>query len=473
LSIGAAGLLLAWSLAPRLALFATTSAEILRYPWVVDAAESVNLQSAHTLSLGRDPYRADPNGFVSTPYPPIYLALAAIWLRLGGVDLLGGRLISLFATLLVAGLIGLLVVRETGQRVAGLLAGCLFLACGPTIVWAAFYRQDFLALAFGLAGLAWVARWPGGRLVYGALPWLLLAVYTKQTALAAPLAACLYLLWDDWRRGLRFALALLGTLALPFALLDLLTRHGFWEQVVADHALWQRASFERHLRRLLVHHGALLVLAAPGFAVLLRRWRPSLLALYAPLACATIVGSGAVGANNNHLLEPLLALCLLVGVVVGGCAREWQRPRYAAALVVALLLIAWQMPRLGAVSEWYDASTLPSASRAERMARVAGLIAQAEGELLSDDAYLLLRAGKTAAYQNLPMLGALAEAGQWDDGGLVRDLAARRFALVVIAADLTDPEKNGGYWPPAAREALAQHYRLLYRDVLFTYVPRR
>jgi len=470
--LAAAGLLVAWQLLPRLGLFVWVSAASLRYSWVIDAAEAVNIQSAYTISQGHDPYGTDPNGFIATPYPPVYLALAALWLRLGGLALFGGRAISLAATCAVAALAGYLVARETGQRSAGLLAGLLFLACGPTIVWAAFYRQDLLALAFGLAGLAWLARWPHGPWVYGALVPFVLAVYTKQSALAAPLAGCLYVLWRDRRGGLRFALACAAALALPLVPLDLATHHGFWRQVVADHALWQFDSFQRHLQRLVSYHRYLLALAALGFALLLRLRRPSLLVTYAPLAAGTIVGSGVVGANNNHLLEPLLASCILVGVLVGLCAARWRQPSAAALLVATLLLLAVQLPQLGAVGAWYDTTLLPSAMRAERLTQVTELVRQGQGEILTDDSFLLLRAGKTGAYQNVPMLGALASAGRWDESPLLQDLARHRFALIVIDTDVTRPELTGVYWSPAVLAALQRYYRLLYRDIVFTYAPR-
>ncbi len=467
----AASLLLLWQLLPRLALFVNVSVASLRYPWVIDAAEAVNIQSAYTIAQGHDPYGTDPHGFVATPYPPVYLALAALWLRLGGLSLLGGRVLSLLATCAVAGLAGALVARETGQRLAGLLAGGLFLACGPTIVWAAFYRQDLLALACGLAGLVWLARWPQGRWLYGALVPFVLAVYTKQSALAAPVAGCLYLLWRDRRGGLRFSLACAAALALPLVPLDLLTRHGFWRQVVADHALWQFDSFWRHLQRLVAYHAVLLPLAALGFVLLLRRRRPALVVCYAPLAVGTIVGSGVVGANNNHLLEPLLASCILVGALAGLCGARWRHPS-ASALLVATLLLAVQLPRMGAVAAWYDTTLLPSAARAARLTQATELIRQGQGEILTDDSFLLLRAGKDGAYQNVPMLGALASAGRWDETPLLQDLARHRFALIVIDTDVTRPDLTGSYWSAAALAALQRYYRLLYRDVVFTYVPR-
>src|SRR4051794_13642617 len=226
-ALAAAGVALAvllWQLVPRLGLFVEFNQTVLRYPWTIDYDEGVNIGSAYLLSQGQNPYGPNHDGFVSTPYPPIHTVLGALILRVGGISLLGGRLLSLVATLATALLAAWLVACEAGQRFAGLLGGllaaALFLALGPTIVWASFYKQDMLALALGLAGLCWIARWPAGRRVYGALPWLVLAVYTKQTAVTAPLAAILYLLWRDWRTGLRFAVACGVAVALPVVALQ-------------------------------------------------------------------------------------------------------------------------------------------------------------------------------------------------------------------------------------------------------------
>ena len=87
-----------------------------------------------------------------------------------------------------------------------------------------------LMTALQLAALVVVARWPQRWLVLAlaAAPLFALALLTKQTALAGPLAAGLWLLWHGFaaRRGWRPfapALALGGGLILwlgiPFAVL--------------------------------------------------------------------------------------------------------------------------------------------------------------------------------------------------------------------------------------------------------------
>ena len=266
--VALAAALLLWQLVPRLVLFVETAAAFIRWPWTIDRDEAVSLHSAYLLSQGRDIYAIDPHGFIATPYPPLLSAVGAAALLAGVPDFVGGRLLSLLAALACAWLGGYLVARECGSRLAGGLAGALFLALSPTIIWAPFYKQDFPAMALGLAGLAWLARWPDGRRAYGALPWFALAFLMKQTALIAPAAGVLYLLWRDWRAGWRFALACAAVLVVPFAALDLATRHGYYTHLITYHAFpWQGPLFRENLRTMVNHHSLILALAALGLAI--------------------------------------------------------------------------------------------------------------------------------------------------------------------------------------------------------------
>lgn len=468
-----AALLFLWRLASRLALFVQFSAAFLRWPWVIDRDEGVSVNSAYMLAQGRNIYGFDPDGFIATPYPPILSIVGALLPRSADFGLLGGRLFSLLSTLAIAGLAAALVSREWRSRLAGVVAGALFLALGPTILWASLYKQDMPALAFGLAGLAWLARWPAGHLAYGAIPWFVLAFYTKQTAVTAPAAAIVYLLWRDWRFGLRFALASAAAFAAPLAALELVTRHGFWTHVVTYHAFpWQQERFLKNLRQFVAFHRLLLPLAALGLACVIRARRPSLVGLYAAFGLTSLIGNGTIGANANHLLEALLVCCLLVGVLVSRCAVAWRRPAPAAALLAALVILTAQLPALGAPAEWYDRKYFPSAQRADRLAQLATMIGQQPGEVFCDDNYLLLRAGKTPRYQDIASMGPLASAGLWDASPLVRDLRARRFSMLVLSEEVTRPGYTSTSWPPEVLAALREHYRLLYRDIMFTYVPK-
>ncbi|HYO50383.1 MAG TPA: hypothetical protein VEW94_11090, partial [Chloroflexia bacterium] len=243
--------------------FVDTSSAWLDYPYPRPGSEGLILYESLLVKRGGDPYiPITPERFISGPYPPIYYWLAAATLPQNLPDwsdpdkvtsvFQPGRTISLLAALLAAVLLLVLVVADGGYAAkgrrailvagaSGALGGMLFLSLPQVLVWATRFRGDMLMLALTAAGLVCVAlgargQGPGvrdeGSGLHQALgdnsgkatsarasgpwsltpgPWLLfgaclfaLAFYTKQTALAGPGAAALYLLLRDWRMGLRW-----------------------------------------------------------------------------------------------------------------------------------------------------------------------------------------------------------------------------------------------------------------------------
>src|SRR5690606_258635 len=85
----------------------------------------------------------------------------------------------------------------------------LFASSWDVSEWLPFVRVDFTAMAFGLGGmvaLVWMKR--GGWAVAGLC--FALSVLTKQTMLAAPMAALIGLLWcGRWRDGILMTAAAL------------------------------------------------------------------------------------------------------------------------------------------------------------------------------------------------------------------------------------------------------------------------
>ncbi len=160
-----------------------------------------------------------------------------------------------------------------------------------------------------------------------------LAAFTKQTAVAAPLAVGLALLIADVRafragmrqgyvgrlplrrRTLAFGLTYLGLLLVGWLVLDALTGGQFSFHVWVMH---RRASWSPQLMwkfvSLLAPYWPAMLLALALLARAVRNERAIVPALYALLAPLTLLGAGKTGANHNHLLETLLALALAVGI---------------------------------------------------------------------------------------------------------------------------------------------------------------
>jgi hypothetical protein len=357
--------------------------QLLRYPFALDYGEGPLLAQVRALAEGTPLWRiyADPARppFLVVNYPPVYLLLAAALSYALGSALLAGRVVSLLATLAALAALAVLL-RADGRRqtVDGstkyssesqrsavgrwLPAAALLLLTVPVVrEWAALMRVDMLALALSLWGLALMTRFDPSpqapRAVQPApLRWITLlapgalfalALYTKPSMLAGPLAGGLWLLagWRGLSLAARLQVALAWALlaALPLALLQWASGGWFWIHVAwANANRWDAALARQLWADQLRLRWPLFVAGALGALVCLARpspfalrpspfaLRPSPFASYLPLvyalgALAAAAGVGKVGAYANYFLELYVALVWLSGLALGG-----QKQRSAA-----------------------------------------------------------------------------------------------------------------------------------------------
>jgi hypothetical protein len=488
-------------LLPRLLTFAQVTTTFLAWPWQFDYTEGVNLSATVQLALGRNIYGHNgPESFVSAPYTPLFYILTAPVSWLTGPSLWFGRALSLAATLVIACLLAYAVRRATRNWLGGILAGALWLSLSPVIVWAALYTQHILALMFGLAGLVWAMRYPEGRRVYVAAGLMSLAFFTKQSAFDAAGAVVVWLLLLDWRRGLRFGLALALAVGLPFLGANLLLKGGLWEHAFGNQALpWNARRFGRLLDRLWGEYWPLFGLGIAGVIGTVaarlpasRKWLPQasrewgLTVLYFVFALASVLARlGRDGANYNHMIDVLLPACLLAGLAAGylvertvdggrwtveGAAGEGERDNTkgrvgsAMALVGLSGLLVVQAFLLADPRTWYLGGW-PSAELDRQMRSLSKVVRETPGDIYSEDAYLALSNGRRVYYDDAFMFVGLANQGRWDESVFVRSLRDRRFSLVLLQTDSTR-------FTPAARKAFEENYDLKFSDLISTYAPK-
>jgi len=432
-----------------------------------------------------------------------------------GPSFAGGRIISLLATVAIALLLFYVTTKITSFWSAGVFAGALWLSISPVIVWSALYTQGTLAPALGFAGLAWTLRCTvsgpeaaGQRTKGSLLPAVVLfalAFYAKQTAVDAAAATILWLLIRDPRRGLRMGLSLLALLLIPFVVLNIADQGGLWEKVVADHALsWSGSRASRIWSRLWGEYWPLVLWAGlfvAGSAVGLARvmatkdkrsalqtalsspW--ALAVYYFVIATASVLARlGGDGINYNHLLDMLLPTSLLVGLSVGWILRVLQvrtsRPASGATaggaartgrrnvvlaisgLTVCALLVGSQLVEFSDPHTWYS-GMWPDGPRNGQMQALSNLVADTPGDILSDDAYLVLHNGRRDIYDDTFMLISLSALGKWDDKSFVQSIRDRRYSLLFLF--------GLDRWSAEERQALSDNYSLKFPDILSTYVP--
>ena len=485
---------------------------LLLYPYAVDGLEGTLLYEARLWRSGAALYQPlERFGFVSAPYPPVsYLALMLFDMIPGPHVFFGGRLVSFLAALAVAALIAIMVRRAGGAWGAGALAAALLLSAPPLQLWGTRIKPDVLALCFTTLGLLFAAdtidqnphradssttlrdysrlfaQRRGQQTAFTiaramALPAVCfaLAFFTKQTAVAGALAFGIALLVADWRgtgalrgwlaRPLIFALCYLALTLGAWALLDLATgrmytQHVWWN--FARGGWWSPILFWR-IVGLLTFWLPLLPIALLSLWVARERRAALLPACYLLMVPISLLGAGEEGAHHNHLLETHTALALCGGIAIGWCVASLPRRLWLALPAAGLLALQlWLAPQPPA---WYAGQLAPS----DPPDRYLAFLRATPGEVLGDDTGLLFQAGKDLRYNDPSTMGPAARSGLWDQSGLLEDIANQKFTAIMIPTDATTADRSSsGRWTPEMLAAIRQHYRLLYRDTLNTFVPR-
>lgn len=514
--------------------FGAFAGEALTFRYPLDGLEGTLLSEARLLRAGESLYQPImPDRFISSPYQPLsYLALvSAEYVAYSGgappADVtqgpifLPGRVVSLVALLSAGILIGIAGWRLARSWVALPLATVLWLAFPPVMLWATRIKPDPLALCFTAAGMAitasYLVHWPGpGAMRARFAEWRLIsaafffacAYFTKQTALAAPLAVGLTLLISGWMasgdgtfgRRLVFALraplifggSYLLLVGLSWALLEYVTARQYTAHVLGMHRTewWSFGLFRKYLDLLLLNWPLLIAgglavalwvyrrpggsLRRPGGASLRGGGDVALLALpalYLLIALPGLLAAGTEGAHHNHLLEPYLALILAAVVLVARRPGAHERRPDRLFALLGLLLIVGQLWVLRETPPWYRPEF--DLARQER-GRYIELIQSQPGEVLADDVALLFAAGRPLRYDDPSTMGPAARIGLWDESNLLADVAAQRFSLILLPFNAMELDSDpSGRWSPQFIARLRAHYTLLYRDEIYSYVPVR
>ena len=488
---GLFGVALGLALLPRLGLFAGFAGANLAWPWQFDYDEGVNLHAAWALGHGTNIYFANPpDHFLSAPYPPMLYVLTVPLLWLGGLGLAGPRALVLLATLAVAALLAYLARREGLPWPGALACGALWLALSPVIIWATLYKQDMLALACGLGGLAVLGagdRLPSRRAQLGALGLFVLAFFTKQSALAPAAAGVAWLFLRDWQAGLRLGGGLVAALVVGIVGLLALSGGGFWDHAITYQTYpWLTEFWRRLMGRLAGEYWPLLLIGllvalpvlggwlgrACGRPVPARAWQrldlPLAVVYLGAASGSVMIQAGYSGANYNHLLDLFPPLIWLVGRGLAGWAAPVRWAQGVAVGVAGLALAQaawlWQPQPLG-LAAWYSTSYWPSAARDGEMQGRRQLVQAAVGDIYSEDATLLLLNGRQPIYDDPDTIATMGDRGGWDERQLVQDLHDRRFPLILL--------RHGAWrWSQAAGAAFEAGYDLTFGGTLDVYKPK-
>lgn len=415
--------------------------------------------------------------FIVFHYPPVYLLAVRALAALGVEIVAAGRIVSIAAALALAAIVAALAQAALGaatgraaRLAAAALAALALLACYPVARWMPLARVDMLATALTMAGLAVAVLGRGERWrPHAAAVLFTLAVFAKQTAIAAPVAATVVLLivrpGDAWRMvatGLVLSCAALGAAML-------LTDGGFLRHLMFHNINRYSPEGVTLLLGLVVLHAALIAAALGGLVAGLRpRAGGSALAerLRADPAARTIAALAlhlAVstpllalvlksGANWNYFIEWLCTVAALAGMLAGrlvdgllATGRDGRAARPIALLALSAGLLAQHLLAAPPAHPRLQDRAAMQAMGHELLA----LVRAAPGPVLSDEMVLLVRAGRQVPWESA-IFAELGSLGRWDERLIVDLIRGGHFAFAITGGRRGERLFDSRYNPAVA-----------------------
>lgn len=414
---------------------------------------------AHAALLARtlDTYRdAGGASFTAANYPPLYIVAASV-----GDPFITGRLLSIAATLSVAGLIAW---RAPGtSRLVGAAIALGWLALAPAAIWGPALKPDLVALALTVGAVLSLDR---QRAMLSATL-IVLAILAKPTAIVVALALLVWLAARDRALLRRWsAAAAIGSVVAAVALVPF-GYAGLWKHVI----VWNALPWSVEQAALLAFLGVVVLGALLGGAIVAR-------AISGPVAAYCIAGAGIVllggreGATINYLLDLSAAASL---ALVSAAPALSRAPLYPAVALANLILAVALLDPLGVVpgrtattGAWGDPVRIPSVAAA-----LAG-----DESVLAEDSGLLVATGHRVVIDDLFLWSRLVGLGTVDPLPLLEEVRAARFTAIVSETDLGKLSEAAAYerarWEPSLVRAIELRYRLAARlpGGLFVYRSR-
>jgi hypothetical protein len=449
------------ALALRVVQVLLSAIAVIDFPASLDYGEGIVLQQALLLTSPKAYGDITQYPFIVFNYPPGYLIVTRLVAEAGMDIVLAGRLVSLLSTIATACLSALFVraalshgIARGARNFGAAVAGLTWFAWTPVADWIVLARIDMLSLALTLGGLygglrATDTRW--GTWLAALL--FTLAVFTRQTTIAAPIATTVVLLAASPRdaarlvlRGLVISLSLLGVAAY-------LTDGGLFRHIVLYNLNTFDADNGWHLIAFAISHAVFAMLAVSAILEGVRllkaqrgetgRQQPLIprgdigarafatVALYVAISTPLLAAVFKSGASVNYFFEWALGCTMLIGMLLGWAAatvRGLGPPKstltpWSAAIVGVAALV--QVVRLPAPSD-------RPASPAVRMAadELIEIVRRADRPVVSSDMIILLRAGQDVPWEPA-IFRELSAMGGWDESLFLDMVRAGRFAFLL------------------------------------------
>lgn len=401
---------------------------IITYPYQISYPEGFILNHIRSIIKGESIYKSiNDYPFIVVNYPPVYLYLCAGLAKLTGLSFFGGRLITFIASIFVALLIYEITKKESDKEVA-FISALLFIASSYIYKNNPLMRVDMLGLLFSLLGIYIFIKADAQNKPFYSIPLFILSLYTKPVFFSAPVAAGIWLIIKDKKRGFTFILLSIISYGIIFFFLNHLTNGEFFRHnFLYNLNIFILTQAIKHYVWFLQNHSMLFFFSVFFIIDSLIKRELSIFSVYFIISAITSFSAGKIGANTNYFLELIAISCILSGLCIKKL-KGYNQKKICNLLIYTLLfiqlLLFLHMPFL--------TKPAPTKSDRENFEKLSDIISKTEGPIISEDGGILVLNKKEVLFMPFEFT-QLANQKIWNQDKFLEDLKNKRFSLLVFS----------------------------------------
>ncbi len=439
-------------------IFFYHSIKIITFPFGLDIGEGYDLGDATLLKNGLQIYTdIDEYPMGAAAYPPIFHLLSAVLMNIFGEDFISGRLVSFFSSLFIGISIFLIVNERTKSLYASTIGMLLFFASNYVYYWGAFFRVDMLAIFFSVAGMYFIVKYNSDKSLIS-IPFFILAIYTKQSMIAAPIASFIYLFFENKSRSFKFAFSLISIAGAVFLFLNSITSGQFYLHTIVYNMneIYLIRAMELFYKFLILH--VIIILFA--FTVLIyyiksNRFRHEPILYYLIFSFIISFTAGKEGSNVNYFIENIAILSILSGIILGTSLKSLE-DSFQTLILVGMLLQMVLFIHIPYTNFGMQHSVFPPLGHTpikgdiENGTVIQAYIKNSTGDILVEEAgFAVLNSKKVMT--NPMVLNYLGKSNRWNSHRLVGDIESKKFSLIILNFDL---------FPSDVSQTIKENYEL-------------
>ena len=436
--------------------------QIVQYafqPNQMDFGEGFTMYIAKLWANGQFQWNPSHQPYMTLIYGVVYPAILKPFVLLFGPDLRIGRIYCLIATVIIALFIFLIARRFSKNKLICTIAALLPMLHPAYREWIMQARCDMVAIMFSVIGVYIAVRWQSDKRIFWSIPLFLLAFFTKQTTVVGVGTICLYLLITN--RNIFFIYTTIFSISVIVIILigNTLTQGQFfmqlWVYSITVPLTYPLNLVEQNYKY--VFYPFMIML--PFIAIILslkpnlrkQYLRPILWLLISVIVtCILLCRKGAF---INYGMELIIVSGLCFALALEHVNNIHFKKFH---IVIICLLIPIQILLSFAVKPL----RMPDKAYMSAVAAVKEIIKNTDQPILTENASLVLSAGKTPYYEPFVYTN-LEQLGYFNENIIINDVNNQRMDYIV----LNSSAKRDSYdhLNQEVQSAINNNYKIIYQ----------